>query len=1252
VNGDVALPNTGEGIVVYGGGSNNTIGGTAIGAGNVISGNSSARGIMIQATGANGNVVQGNKIGTNAAGTGPVPNQVGISISWGPDNNVIGGTAANAGNLIAYNTTDGVNLVELADPTLNNAILGNAIHSNGGLGIDLADDGVTANDSGDGDSGPNDLLNFPLLTSAFVSGGNVTVNFKMDVPAGSYRIEFFKNPGGVDITQYGEGEAFAGSTNVTNPGPGFLNYTFPGSVNDLITATTTACTNGACTAFLGTSEFSREVQAVTTAVTLMSFAAVGRDREADLSWTTASELQNLGFHLYRSLSANGPFTRITSPVIPGLGSSAVGTSYSYRDSGLTNGVTYFYKLEDIDTSGVSTLHGPVSATPSAAADDGDGDSDPSSNEGTTHPGTPYGDPSATSLTILERDSRHVLLELRTGGFYATQGADGSVELSIPGFDDRSRPGDPTLPTRHTWVEAIAGRKVQLASVQASDLVSFPGLHPSPASTPAMDVSRNGIVRPGRSPRHESASFRRGVFPRMAARILGTGFQEETKKAELELAPLRFNALSGTLLLSRRLLVRLDFAGVDLGEVSLGGSRGRRPTEPRPLQNVTAQLVVHQKGLHRISFADLFGLSRTPIPLWGLRLTHQGLPVAFHVDRPSFGPGSSLYFLADSASLDSYPDAVYELTRQTGGLRMTVGSAAAYGASTPLYLQKLDLEQNKTYQSGLLDAPSLWLWDVLVSPVTKTYPFSVDQLASTSLSPHLTVWLQGASDFDVTPDHHLRVSVNGIPLGEASWDGKKPQTIEADLTAGVLLEGKNELEIENVGDTPAAYSMVLLDRFSLTYPRLTAAVNGVLEGRFSESGTVEVSGLGADSVLLDTTGTAPRWLTGASRGEDGLRFHAEADHTYRAVSSSALLRPEVRRPLASDLKILRNRADYLLVGPRDFLATAQPLLDLRQSQGLEAKAVAIEDVYNEFGFGEASPSALKAFLAFAYHHWQKPSPRYVLLLGDGTYDPKDYLKTGVLNRVPPVMVKTSYLWTASDPFYAAVNGDDSLPDFALGRLPAETQDEARIMIDKIVAFESQGRDFSGSVVLVADNGDIAGDFEADSDDVASSVLPGRRVEKIYLRDLGAGTRPTIQTAFDSGPAMVSYIGHGGIAVWASENIWNNLDVATLSAQSQQPLLFTMNCLNGYFHFPNLNSLAEQFLKAEGKGAVAAFAPSGLSVDAPAHAYHKLVLQQITSGQHARLGDAVLAAQNAYAAAGDFPELLSIYHLFGDPALKIR
>jgi len=94
---------------------------------------------------------------------------------------------------------------------------------------------------------------------------------------------------------------------------------------------------------------------------------------------------------------------------------------------------------------------------------------------------------------------------------------------------------------------------------------------------------------------------------------------------------------------------------------------------------------------------------------------------------------------------------------------------------------------------------------------------------------------------------------------------------------------------------------------------------------------------------------------------------------------------------------------------------------------------------------------------------------------------------------------------------------------------------------------------------------------------------------------------------------------------------------------------MNCLNGYFHFPIFDSLAEALLKAEDKGAIAAFSPSGMSLDAPAHAYHRAVLEELLRGNHERLGDAILKAQAEYLETGVLPELLSIYHLFGDPAM---
>jgi hypothetical protein len=172
-------------------------------------------------------------------------------------------------------------------------------------------------------------------------------------------------------------------------------------------------------------------------------------------------------------------------------------------------------------------------------------------------------------------------------------------------------------------------------------------------------------------------------------------------------------------------------------------------------------------------------------------------------------------------------------------------------------------------------------------------------------------------------------------------------------------------------------------------------------------------------------------------------------------------------------------------------------------------------------------------------------------------------------------------------------------------------------------------------------------------LASTLLANREAQRIYLSQLRGATRAMIYDAFDGGASLMSYLGHGAIAIWASENVFNVMDVPELAPQSQQPFLMTMNCLNGYFHMPTVgNSLAEALVKAEGRGAIGAFTPSSLSLHWAANVYHQALVAELASGRHQRLGDALLAAQTAYADTGAQPELLSIYQLLADPALRIR
>jgi CSLREA domain-containing protein len=312
VTGTLDVGNTIHGVFIAGSASNNTIGGTAAGARNVISGNA-AHGVGIF-SGASGNQVQGNFIGTDVTGTLDVGNTLdGVFILNSP-NNRIGGTDPGAGNVISGNNTDGVEIISstavrvqgnligtqadgvsalgnsshgvavfvcndtiIGGPgasnviahnggdgvfvtgNLGNHIRSNSIHANTGLGIDLGTNGVTPNDLNDGDLGANSLQNFPVLTLAASSGGSTTLSGTLNSTSNTnFSLEFFVNDA-CDPLGFGEGQTLIGQGMVMTMGnDASFTFTFPVTVSptQFITATATD-PNG------NTSEFSACVQVCT-----------------------------------------------------------------------------------------------------------------------------------------------------------------------------------------------------------------------------------------------------------------------------------------------------------------------------------------------------------------------------------------------------------------------------------------------------------------------------------------------------------------------------------------------------------------------------------------------------------------------------------------------------------------------------------------------------------------------------------------------------------------------------------------------------------------------------------------------------------------------------------------------------------------------------------------------------------------------------------------------------------------------------
>ena len=247
--GTAAIPNGTGGssgtVFLDGGAAQSTIGGSAPGAGNMISGNQ-GWGVRILSVGAGTSVV-GNLIGTDRTGTSAVGNTLN-GVQLDDDGVTIGGTAAGTGNTIAFNNDDGVHVTA----GTGNAILRNSIFSNGNLagdiGIDLefGADGITANDldaNNDSDTGANNLQNFPTLTGAQTNSVDTTIQGALQTSAsGTFRVEFFSNPA-CDNAGNGEGRSFLGATTVTTDATGAAAIAAtigPSTATHLVTATATS----------------------------------------------------------------------------------------------------------------------------------------------------------------------------------------------------------------------------------------------------------------------------------------------------------------------------------------------------------------------------------------------------------------------------------------------------------------------------------------------------------------------------------------------------------------------------------------------------------------------------------------------------------------------------------------------------------------------------------------------------------------------------------------------------------------------------------------------------------------------------------------------------------------------------------------------------------------------------------------------------------------------------------------------------
>ncbi len=699
-----------------------------------------------------------------------------------------------------------------------------------------------------------------------------------------------------------------------------------------------------------------------------------------------------------------------------------------------------------------------------------------------------------------------------------------------------------------------------------------------------------------------------------------------------------------------------------------------------------RIKVREDAFYKLTYMELLtaGLPVDDLDPRTFQMYNSGSEIAIDVFGEAdgiFNNDDYLIFYGQAIDNKYTLDNVYWLTYgQQTGLRMTSRDGTPDSGQIPLsYLATQHYEQNHWYISRAAGDENLerFFWQSIYasSSLPKDWSYTFNLPSVFSGEAKLSVSMFGNLSTFINPDHHVKIYLNNILLDDIWWDGFAWQVPEIDLPDGLLVTGDNTLKVECPNDTGVTIDLVYINWIKLDFPNSFTAADDILSFEYDAPGSwnflidnfsdneISVYDITnpASIVKIEGIATSPTANGFSAQFQDDILSFSEYwvgnDATQKSVQS-------IEADIASNLQATSNSADHIIITHKDFALAAEDLRIYRASQGYRAMLVDVQDIYDEFHYGITNAVAIRDFLEYVFGNWQSPAPSFVVLMGDGHYDPKDYLGYGRVSYIPPYLAPVDpwIVETASDNRYVTISGSDTFPDMMIGRISVNSDTEAIAAVDKIVAYERNpvSEDWQQQVLAVADNTDNAGNFSNLSDELLDCCLPDPYLpSRVYLgvthatKDLA---RADIQAEINAGKLIVNYIGHAASTAWASEGLLIHSDIPLLQNGYKQPVILAMTCYDGAFHSPNpysnnKESLGELITRVQGKGAIASWSPTGLGV-ATGHDYLNRGFYNAFFSQGVdTVGEATLAGKFNLWSAGVSFDLLDTYLLFGDPALMI-
>ncbi len=391
-------------------------------------------------------------------------------------------------------------------------------------------------------------------------------------------------------------------------------------------------------------------------------------------------------------------------------------------------------------------------------------------------------------------------------------------------------------------------------------------------------------------------------------------------------------------------------------------------------------------------------------------------------------------------------------------------------------------------------------------------------------------------------------------------------------------------------------------------------------------------------------------------------------------------------------------DYLILTHPNFRAEAERLADFHREHYLRSVAVVYPgDIYNEFSSGRQDVAAIRDFIRM---HWLRGSgltPGHVLLFGDGTYiykDVNDNLNNDT-NFLPTYQSRDSWDPTdsyPSDDFFvmmepnegywgesAGIDGDNTYEvntlDIPIGRLPIENVEQARQIVDKIIAYAKDPAgfgDWRSRIVLVGDYKDGEGTTHVSQSNGYTSVIennsPCMNIDKIFIDNYPVvktgselkfpAARKDLLDALDEGSLILNYTGHGSERAWSNSTILEVSDLGGMQNVRRNPAVVTATCEFGRYDDPEIRSGAEIMTMLPQVGAIALFTTARLVYSSPNRNLNRNFYQQVfrydsLAARMPTLGEIMMRTKNATFPGSPLDNINSRnFTLMGDPGIILN